>query len=176
MPEPETWEEYRDERCRRVEDLLGFRVRDKERLIRAILSKALLNEPGHFPQLEEIGTDPGLETKGDFILDFAIFDHFAPNEKFSGKEIDDFRQSYGGNEALQVFAKEHLNLQELILWGPDQKTRMEWDQPATIILADRFEMLIAVVYFEQDIDGVKKFLERIRFFKKMDEIKKKFLK
>jgi len=73
MPEAETWEQYRDERCRRVEKMLGFPVKNKERLISAILSNALLNEPGHFPQLEEIGTDPGLETKGDFVLDFAIF-------------------------------------------------------------------------------------------------------
>jgi len=108
------------------------------------------------------------------ILQF--FDHFAPNETFSGKEIDDFRQSYGGNEALHLFSKEHLKLQKLILWGPDQCKNKVWEKPATMLLADRFEMLIAVVYFERGIGGVEKLLERIRFFEKMDEIRKTFLK
>ena len=177
MPEPGTWEQYRDALCRPVEDtLLGFEVRDKERLISAIISNARLNEGVPFPELKEIHLDPSLETMGDFILDFAIFDNFALRGKYTAKEVDDFRQFYGGNEALHVYAKECIRLQEFILWGPDEKTRVVWDQPATTLLADRFEMVIAIIYLEKGIDGVKAFLNRTLFFEEMDKIRKKFLK
>jgi dsRNA-specific ribonuclease len=177
LPEPGTWEQYRDILCKPVEEkLLGFAVRDKERLISAIISNARLNEGVPFPELKEIGMDTSLETEGDFILDFAIFDNFALKGKYTAKEIDDFRQFYGGNEALHVYAKEQLRLQEVILWGPDEETRQVWDQPSTTLLADRLEMLIAIVYLEKGIDGVKRFLETRRFFEEMDKIKRKFLK
>ena len=177
MPEPGTWEQYRDALCRPVEDtLLGFPATDRERLISAIISNARLNEGVPFPELREIGLDPSLETMGDFILDFAIFDHFALKGKYTAKEVDDFRQFYGGNEALHVYAKECIRLQELILWGPDEVTRKVWDQPATTLLADRFEMIIAIIYLEKGIDGVKDFLQRTHFFEEMDKIRKKFFK
>jgi dsRNA-specific ribonuclease len=177
MPETGTWEQYRDALCRPVEDtLLGFQVRDKERLISAIISNARLNEGVPFSELREIRLDPSLETMGDFILDFAIFDNFALKGKNTAKEIDDFRQFYGGNEALHVYAKECIRLQEIILWGPDEVTRKVWDQPATTLLADRFEMVIAIIYLEKGIDGVKDFLKRTLFFEEMDKIRRKFLK
>ncbi|MDD1697045.1 MAG: hypothetical protein LUQ36_01650 [Methanoregula sp.] len=57
--------------------LFGFTVRDKERLISALISNALLNEPVGFERLRSIRVDRSLETIGDFILDFVIIDNFA---------------------------------------------------------------------------------------------------
>ena len=48
--------------------------------------------------------------------------------------------------------------------------------PETIILADRFEMLIAVIYLEDEIDAVKKFLKKHKFFQEIDKFKKKILR
>lgn len=166
------WIDYRDEQCRPVErDLLGFSVRKKERLISAIISNAFLNEKVEFKELKEIPADTSLETMGDFVLDFVIFDQFATTGPHTSKEIDDFRQLYGNNEMLHLFSKNHLYLQNYILWGSDEKNQRKWDQPKTLMLADRFEMLIAVIYLEKGIDGVKEFLKNHKFFEEIDKIK-----
>jgi len=148
--------------------LIGFAVRNKERLISAIISNALLNEPVGFEQLRTIHIDKSLETIGDFILDFVIIDNFATKDQYTAQQIDDFRQWYGNNESLQYFAKNCIRLQNYILWGPDERNQQKWDQPTTIILADRFEMLIAILYLEKGIDAVKEFLKKHRFFEEID--------
>ena len=151
--------------------LLGYPVRDKKRLISAIISNALLNEPVGFEQLSTIPPDKSLETIGDFILDFVIIDHVANNDRYTAQQIDDFRQCYGKNENLQYFAKNGIHLQWYILWGPDERKQQKWDQPTTVILADRFEMLIAVIYLEMGIDAVKEFLKKHHFFEVIDRLK-----
>jgi ribonuclease-3 len=151
--------------------LLGYPVRDKKRLISAIISNALLNEPVGFEQLSTIPVDKSLETIGDFILDFVIIDHFANNDRYTAQQIDDFRQWYGKNENLQYFARYAIHLHRYILWGPDERKQQKWDQPTTVILADRFEMLIAVIYLEKGIDAVKEFLKKHRFFEEIDRLK-----
>ena len=162
---------YLDMICYPVERyLLGFAVRDKERLISALISNALLNEPVGFEQLRTIPVDKSLETIGDFILDFVIIDNFATRDRYTAQQIDDFRQGYGKNEYLQYFAKNGIQLHKYILWGPDERKQQKWDQPTTTILADRFEMLVAVIYLEKGIDAVKEFLHKHHFF---DEIDKK---
>ena len=147
----------------------GYPVRNKERLISAIISNALLNEPVGFEQLKKIPVDKSLETIGDFILDFVIIDNFATKDQYTAQQIDDFRQWYGNNENLQYFAKNCIHLQNYILWGPDERKQQKWDQPTTVILADRFEMLIAVIYLEKGIDAVKEFLKKHHFFEEIDK-------
>ena len=58
--------------------------------------------------------------------------------------------------------------------GPDERKQQKWDQPSTDILADRFEMLIGVIYLEKGIEAVKKFLNKQNFFQSIDKFKKKF--
>jgi dsRNA-specific ribonuclease len=144
---------YLDKICYPVERyLLGFAVRDKERLISALISNALLNEPVGFERLRTIPVDKSLETIGDFILDFVIIDNFATSERYTAQQIDDFRQWYGKNENLQYFAKNGIHLHNYIL-------------------ADRFEMLVAVIYLENGIDAVKEFLKKHHFFDEIDKLK-----
>jgi len=166
------WINYRDEICYPVERyLIGFAVRDKKRLISAIISNAFCNEKVEFEQLKGIPADTSLETMGDFVLDFAIFDNFALTDKHTSKEIDDFRQLYGNNKMLHRFSKNYLHLQNYILWGPNERKQKIWDHPTTEILADRFEMLIGIIYLEKGIEGVKNFLEKHDFFQRIDKIK-----
>ena len=57
---------YLDTICYPVERyLIGYAVRNKELLIRAIISNALLNEPVGFAPLRNIHVDKSLETIGD---------------------------------------------------------------------------------------------------------------
>ena len=167
------WITYRDEICYPVERyLFGFAVRNKERLISAIISNAFLNVLVDFEQLRKIPVDKSLETIGDFVLDYAIIENFPKKERTSPKEINDFREFYGKNETLHRFAKNCIHLQNFILWGPDEREKEIWNQPTTEILADRFEMLIAVIYLEKGIDAVKEFLQKHRFFKEIDKMNK----
>jgi len=78
------WTSYLNEICYPVEKyLLGFAVRDKKRLVSAIISNAFLNEKIEFEELKEIPLDSSLETRGDFVLDFVIFDNFALNGDYT---------------------------------------------------------------------------------------------
>ena len=167
------WITYRDEICYPVERyLFGFAVRNKERLISAIISNAFLNVLVDFEQLRKIPVDKSLETIGDFVLDYAIIENFPKKESTTPREINDFREFYGKNETLHRFAKNCIHLQNFILWGPDEREKEIWNQPTTVILADRFEMLIAVIYLEKGIDAVKEFLQKHRFFEEIDKMKK----
>ena len=173
MEDTAEWINYRNKICYPVEKyLLGFAVRNKERLISAIISNALLNVKVDFEELRKIPVDKSLETIGDYVLDYAIIEHFPKKENTSPREINDFREFYGNNETLHRFSKNCINLQNFILWGPDEREKEIWNQPTTEILADRFEMLIAVIYLEQGIDAVKDFLQKHKFFEEIDNFKK----
>jgi ribonuclease-3 len=164
--------DYLEKICFPVErDLLGYPVRNKERLISAIISNALINEHVGFEQLKKIPVDKSLETIGDFVLDFVIIDNFATKERYTAQQIDDFRQWYGKNENLHFFAKNCLELQNYIIWGPDERKQQKWDHPSTLMLADRFEMLIAVIYLEKGVNAVKEFLMKHHFFDEIELLK-----
>ncbi len=166
------WATYLHEICFPVEKLLlGYPVQNKERLVSAIISNAFLNEKIRFDQLRKIPEDKSLATLGDYVLDFAIMEHFSRKENTTPKEINDFREFYGNNEILQWFSEERIRLQNVILWGSDEKNKHVWNQPATIILADRFEMLIGIIYLEKGIGGVKAFLEKHNFFPEIDKFR-----
>ncbi len=165
MEERAGWTEYQKMICYPVERyLLGFAVRDRARLISAIISNAFLNEKIEFEELRKIPADPSLETIGDFVLDFVIIDHFAREGKYTAQEIDGFRQFYGNNDTLHAFARDVLSLHTFIVWGPDEWKRSIWDVPGTRILADRFEMIIAVIYLERGVEAVHDFLQNRHFF------------
>jgi len=174
MEDTPEWISYRDRICYPVERyLLGYAVRNKERLISAIISNALLNEKVEFEQqLKKIPADKSLETIGNFVLNYIIIDNFPIKDSRTAKEIDDFRQYYGNNEPLHLFSKKSIKLHKYILWGPDERTQQIWDQTNTLILADRFEMLIGVIYLENGIEAVKEFLKKHNFFEEIDKLKK----
>ena len=84
MEDTEDPMKYLEKICYPIERyLIGYSIRDKERLVSAIISNALLNEPAGFEQLKNIPVDKSLETIGDFILDFVIIDHFATKDRYT---------------------------------------------------------------------------------------------
>jgi ribonuclease III len=173
MEKKAEWASHLHEICYPVEKyLLGYPVREKERLVSAIISNAFLNEKIESEQLRNIPADKSLETIGDYVLDFAIMEQFPRKETTTPKEINDFREFYGNNKTLHWFAKSHIHLQNFILWGPDEEERKIWDLPATEILANRFEMLVGVIYLEKGIEAVKDFLNKHHFFPEIEKHKK----
>jgi len=171
MDDMSDWTGYRDRICYPAETfLLRFPVENKERLISAIISNAFLNEDVPFEQLRTIHEDRSLATLGDFVLDYAIIANYPVNETVTPQKINAFRERYGNNTALHRYARDCLNLQEYILWGPDQRAKKTWNQESTDMLADRFGMLIGALYLEKGLEGVMDFLATHRFFKKIDEL------
>jgi dsRNA-specific ribonuclease len=167
MEHSDKWAGSLREICYPVERyLLGYPVRDKERLAGAIISNAFLNETPDFERLKNDSADKSLATIGDYVLDFAILEHFPRKDRTTSQEINAYRERYGNNAALHDFSRTHLQLQNFILWGPDEKTRQVWDQG--LVLADRFEMLIGVIYLEKDIGAVRTFLDKHNFFPAID--------
>lgn len=165
------WAGYRDRICYPAETfLLKFPVKDKERLISAIISNAFLNEDVPFEQLKNIPEEHSLATLGDFVLDYAIIANYPVNETVTPQKINDFREQYGNNTTLHRYARDCLHLQEYIIWGSDQRAQKTWNQESTCILADRFEMLIGAIYLEKGLNAVLEFLTAHQFFKKIDDL------
>ena len=165
------WINHQNKICVPVEKyLLGYSVKDKKRLISAIISNAFINENPEFKQISEIAEDKSLATIGDYVLDFAILEHFPKKEHITPQEVDAFRVFYGNNETLRQFSETTLHLQKFILWEPDERVREVWDNSAEV-LAKRFEMLIGVIYLEKGIDAVKDFLNKHKFFEAIDKHK-----
>jgi len=169
------WKEFVKEKSHPIEELLGKRFKKRELLIRALTRNAVLNEETDPPELRANGSQIGLNTIGDTVLDFVIIDHFldqAVESRMgcSPEKLTELRKFYGNNPALHKFAKKSVKLQEDIIWGPDEITRKVWDDPKTELLADCFEALLGAIYLDKGLDGVKLFIEKIRFFKNMDVI------
>jgi dsRNA-specific ribonuclease len=173
MEKKSEWAGYLHDACYPVErDLLGYPVKDKERLVSAIISNQRLNEKIEFEELRKIPADKSLETIGDYVLDFVFLENFRWEKSTTPKEINDFRELYGSNESLHAFAKNQIHLQNFIQWGSDEAKKKIWDLPTTIILAERFEMLVGVIYLEKGLEGVKEFLKKHNFFREIEKIQK----
>ena len=169
------WKEILEKNCTDIEhDILGFTFNDRNLLMRALLRKAAYKDQNFPVELKENRFQNGLDTFGDKFLDFAIFDHFIDNflsGNTSEKMINGHREWYSQNVILQKFSLNCITLQNYVVWGIDEFDKKIWDQPSTKILADCFEALVGAIYKDQGMEGVKKMLEKIDFFEKIDELR-----
>ena len=169
------WKEILEKNCTDIEhDILGFTFNDRNLLMRALLRKAAYKDQNFPVELKENRFQNGLDTFGDKFLDFAIFDHFIDNflsGNTSEKMINGHREWYSQNVILQEFSLNCITLQNYVVWGIDEFDKKIWDQPSTKILADCFEALVGAIYKDQGMEGVKKMLEKIDFFEKIDELR-----
>ena len=169
------WKEILEKNCTGIEhDILGFTFDDRNLLMRALLRKAAYKDQNFPVELKENRFQNGLDTFGDKFLDFAIFDHFIDNflsGNTSEKMINGHREWYSQNVILQEFSLNCITLQNYVVWGIDEFDKKIWDQPSTKILADCFEALVGAIYKDRGMEGVKKMLEKIDFFEKIDELR-----
>ena len=169
------WKEILEKNCTDIEhDILGFTFNDRNLLMRALLRKAAYKDQNFPVGLKENRFQNGLDTFGDKFLDFAIFDHFIDNflsGNTSEKMINGHREWYSQNVILQEFSLNCITLQNYVVWGIDESDKKIWDQSTTKILADCFEALVGAIYKDQGMEGVKKMLEKIDFFEKIDELR-----
>jgi dsRNA-specific ribonuclease len=169
------WKEILEKNCVNIEcNILGFSFDDRNLLIRALLRKAAYKDPGFPVDLKDNGFQNGLDTFGDKVLDFAIFDHFMDifiSERNSEKIINGHREWYSQNEILHDFSLNCITLDHYVVWGIDEYDKKIWDKSTTKILADCFEALVGAIYKDQGMTGVKKMLEKTDFFDTIDELR-----
>jgi ribonuclease-3 len=170
------WKKYVKERSSHIEGkFLGGRFKNRELLIRALTRNAVLNEKPPYEEFKTNGSQVGLDTIGDTVLDFVIIDHFSQKPKkslkvkYSPEDLNRFRESYGKNLNLYKFSRDTIELQKYIIWGNDEEKKEKW-KTSRKALADCFEALLGAIYLDKGMDGVKKFLKKIQFFQNMDEI------
>jgi len=172
----DAWKEILEKNCTGIEqDILGFTFEDRNLLMRALLRKAAFKDQNFPVELRKYGFQNGLDTFGDKFLDFAIFDHFIDNfltsDSISEKMVNGHREWYSQNVILQEFSLNCISLQNYVVWGIDESDKKIWDQLTTKILADCFEALVGAIYKDQGMKGVKKMLEHIDFFERIDKLR-----
>ncbi len=93
-----------------------------------------------------------LEFLGDAVLELVTSEYFFLNTDYNEGKMSKVRASYVCEEALFEYAKD-ISLSKYILVGHGQ----EKDVNSTII-ADVFESVLAVIYLENGLAVVKKFI------------------
>jgi dsRNA-specific ribonuclease len=175
----QTWKKQIDGNCDAIEtEILGFSFRDRNLLIRALLRKAAYKDKDLPTEYYQNGHQIGLDTFGDKVLDFVIYDHFIDiflSCEHMGKKklrglINGYREWYSRNEILEDFSFHCIALQKYVILGTDEFDKKIWDQPKTKtkMLADSFEALVGAVYKDQGILKVKDMLENIGYYEKID--------
>jgi ribonuclease III len=173
----QTWKKQIDGNCDAIEtEVLGFSFRDRNLLIRALLRKAAYKDKDLPTEYYQNGHQIGLDTFGDKVLDFVIYDHFIDiflSCEHTGKKklrglINGYREWYSKNEILEEFALHNIKLYDYVIWGIDEYNKKIWKQSSTKMLADCFEALVGAVYKDQGLPGVKRLLENTGYFEKID--------
>jgi dsRNA-specific ribonuclease len=174
------WKAIIDEKCSTIEsEILGFSFHDRSLLVRALLRKSAYNHEDFPPDCRINGFQKGLDTFGDMVLDFAIFDHFSDiflhyenmNKDLLRGSINGYREWYSKNDVLEDFSLHCIALHKYMIWGTDEFDKKIWDQATTKILADSFEALVGAVYKDQGLDGVKNLLINIGYYEKIDQLR-----
>jgi dsRNA-specific ribonuclease len=159
--------------------VVGFPFDNRDLLVRALLRKQAYNHKDFPPDYRMYGFQNGIDTIGDKVLDFAIYDHFIDRflgfETINRKEIkgiiNGYREWYSGNDILQNFSVDCIILQKYVVWGTDEYDKQIWAKAGTKILADCFEALVGAVYKDHGLSGVQQMLENIRYYDTIDRLR-----
>ncbi len=107
-----TWPDYLKEKSSPFEKkFLGEEFKERTILVRALTRNAVLNEKLEHKEMKSNGSQDGLDTIGDTVLDFIILDHFSraagdPDTKCTPEELNSVRETYGKNLNLHKFSRD----------------------------------------------------------------------
>jgi len=176
----EQWNTIIETNCDAIErEVLGFSFVTPDLLIRALLRKDAYIHKDFPEEYKFCWHQEGLDTFGDKVLDFAIYDHFGDSfltirdleKEVIRRHINGHREWYAANDILEEFALNAIGLQKYIIWGTDEFDKAIWNQATTKILADGFEALVGAVYKDRGLVQVHVMLENIGFYEKVDELR-----
>jgi dsRNA-specific ribonuclease len=157
------WAEHRSELCSKIENdfnIPTFKNRDYP--IVALTSNDKITQDAEFHKYMKIDGQKDLATIGDTIIDFLIIEHFLEEKsQKSAHALNTLREKYGKNRTLHLVSKTpDVNLKNYIIGTDNDRC---WETGKTC-LAVYFEALVAIIFIENGIDEVKKFLQKISFF------------
>lgn len=146
-------ETFPDSQRRRLQRLLGYRIRNGDFFAQALLHRSFLQR---LPL--ETRSNERLEFLGDSILNLVVADylyHRFPQAEEG--ELTKIRSRLVNRKALAAYAHA-IHLSDFILMSPSAAQSIGKGYDA--ITADTFEAIIAAIYLDGGIQAAREFVER----------------
>ena len=142
------------DRFRKLERLVGFRIKNEEFFLQALLHRSFLEQNSEFEVSNE-----RLEFLGDAVLSVTVAEYLF--KKFPDEDegfLTKVRAKFVNKIALSDIAQE-INLSELLLVGKNLLPGFSIN--SRTILADAFEALIGAIYLDNGLKAAKNFISRV---------------
>jgi ribonuclease III len=139
---------------RRLEQLLGYSIRDRRLFFQALSHRSFLQVSG----FENAPSNERLEFLGDAVLNLAAAEYLYRHHQGAAEgELTKIRSRLVNRKALGAYARE-LHLAEFILMSPSAFQVAE--KGMETILADAYEAIIGAIFLDRGPDHAKRFVER----------------
>lgn len=142
------------EKFRKLEELIGFKIRKEEYFLQALLHRSFLEQNSEFEVSNE-----RLEFLGDAVLSLTVAEYLF--KKFPDEDegfLTKVRAKFVNKIALSDVAQE-INLAELLLVGKNLLGSLSVNSKT--ILADAFEALVGAIYLDNGLESAGTFINRV---------------
>lgn len=148
------WKVLPPDKFRRIEKLVGYKIKDKDYFLQALLHRSYLEQNSEFGISNE-----RLEFLGDAVLSIVVAEYLFKNfpeedEGFLTKVRAKFVNKISISDAAET-----IGLGEFLLVGKNLPPG--FTQNSKTILADAFEALIGAVYLDNGLEAAKVFLYKV---------------
>jgi len=141
------------EHLHEFEDLIGYRIRQKDLFIRALLHRSYLQQ-----RQRAADSNERMEFLGDSILNLIVAEslyHRYPEAEEG--ELTKMRSRLVNRKALAAYARS-IRLADFVLASPSAASGL--GKGENTIAADSFEALIAAIYLDGGFHAARQFIER----------------
>ena len=142
------------ERLRKLEKLIGFKIRNEEYFLQALLHRSFLEQNSEFEVSNE-----RLEFLGDAVLSVTVAEYLFKN--FPDEDegfLTKVRAKFVNKIALSDVAQE-INLADLLLVGKNLLAGSS--VVSKTIIADAFEALVGAIFLDNGLEAAKAFICRV---------------
>ena len=142
------------EKLRNLEKLIGFKIRNEEYFLQALLHRSFLEQNSEFEVSNE-----RLEFLGDAVLSVTVAEYLFKN--FPDEDegfLTKVRAKFVNKMALSDVAQE-INLAELLLVGKNLLAGSSI--VSKTIIADAFEALVGAIFLDNGLEAAKAFICRV---------------
>jgi len=141
----------------RLEEIIGYKFKNKELLTRALTHTSFANEHGDFRESNE-----RLEFLGDAILGLTVAERLFKNYKDKPEGDLTRMRAMLVCEANLAKAAQKISLGDFLLMGKGEQ-KGGGNQRASV-LSDAYEAVIAAIYLDGGIDEAVKFIHKFLLF------------
>lgn len=138
---------------RRLQRVLGCRIRNRDLFVQALLHRSFPQRSGHASSSNE-----RLEYLGDSVLNLIVGEHlYARYPDAPEGDLTKMRSRLVNSKALAAYAKA-LHLSDFILMSPSAAESV--GKGYDTIIADTFEAIVAAIYLDRGFVAARRFVER----------------